>query len=106
MSERTGRRNPANVRFGSIADICAAIRHVRFTPDNDRESGFPHKVMSALPPKADMCGATRDVRFGPIADSCSAAKRHALVLTRSPRPRRSRIVVSGSMHDPEVIRLG
>jgi hypothetical protein len=26
------------------------------------------KVMSALPPKADMCGATRDVRFGPIAD--------------------------------------
>jgi hypothetical protein len=23
---------------------------------------------SALPPKADMCGATRDVRFGPIAD--------------------------------------
>jgi hypothetical protein len=29
--------------------------------------------MSALPPKADMCGATRDVRFGPIADSCTAA---------------------------------
>jgi len=25
-------------------------------------------AMSALPPKADMCGATRDVRFGPIAD--------------------------------------
>jgi len=24
--------------------------------------------MSALPPNADMCGATRDVRFGPIAD--------------------------------------
>ena len=24
--------------------------------------------MSALPPKADMCSATRDVRFGPIAD--------------------------------------
>jgi hypothetical protein len=23
--------------------------------------------MSALPPKADMCGATRDVRFGPKA---------------------------------------
>jgi len=29
--------------------------------------------MSALPPKADMCGATRDVRFGPIADTCIAA---------------------------------
>jgi hypothetical protein len=27
--------------------------------------------MSALPPKADMCGATGDVRYGPIADiSC------------------------------------
>ena len=30
------------------------------------------KVMSALPPKADMCGANRDVRFVPIADSCTA----------------------------------
>jgi hypothetical protein len=27
--------------------------------------------MSALPPKADMCGATRDVRFGPKADISS-----------------------------------
>ena len=27
-----------------------------------------HKPMSALPPKADMCGATRDVRFVPKAD--------------------------------------
>jgi hypothetical protein len=26
------------------------------------------KAMSALPPKADMCGATRDVRFVPKAD--------------------------------------
>ena len=25
-------------------------------------------TMSALPPKADMCGATKDVRFGPKAD--------------------------------------
>ena len=41
---------------------------VRFTPNSDRESGFPHKVMSALPPKADMCGATRDVCFWPKAD--------------------------------------
>ena len=29
---------------------------VRFTPNSDRESGFPHKVMSALPPKADIDG--------------------------------------------------
>ena len=27
-----------------------------------------HTVMSALPPKADMCGALGDVRFVPIAD--------------------------------------
>jgi|RhiMetdeSRZDD1v2_1073273.scaffolds.fasta_scaffold400946_2 hypothetical protein len=27
-----------------------------------------HQAMSALLPKADMCGATGDVRFGPIAD--------------------------------------
>ena len=48
---------------------------VRFTPNSDRESGFPHKVMSALPQKADMCGTARDVCFGSKADMCSA-KRH------------------------------
>ena len=32
------------------------------------------KGMSALPPKADMCGATRDVRFVPIADINRALK--------------------------------
>jgi hypothetical protein len=57
-----------NVRFGSEADISQCNRHVRFTPNSDRKSGFPHRVMSALHPKADMCGATRHVCFGPIAD--------------------------------------
>jgi hypothetical protein len=38
-------------------------------PENDRESGFPHKVMSALPPKADMCGALAYVCFGPMRTS-------------------------------------
>ena len=37
--------------------------HVRFTPDNDRESGFPHKIMSALPPKADIGPPNWHVRF-------------------------------------------
>ena len=60
--------NQANVRFGSKADMCGALGHVRFTPNTDRESGFLQKVMSALPPKADMCSATRDVRYGPEAD--------------------------------------
>src|SRR5215831_4469976 len=40
--------------------------------------------MSALPPKADMCGALVNVCFGPEADSCSAAKRTAI---QSPRRR-------------------
>jgi hypothetical protein len=58
-----------HVRFGSKADIWSAKRHVRFTPNNDRESGLSQTVMSALPPKADMCGARAYVCFGPIADS-------------------------------------
>ena len=56
------------VRFGSKADICSALDDVRFTPNSDREGGFPHTVMSALPPKADMCSAIAHVCFGPIAD--------------------------------------
>ena len=50
--------------MGSLADICSAKRHVRFTRNSDRKSGYQSRVMSALPPKADMCGATRDVCFG------------------------------------------
>jgi hypothetical protein len=57
-----------DVRFGSKADVCVAKPHVRFTPNSDRESGHAAKVMSALPPKADMCGALADVCLGPIAD--------------------------------------
>src|SRR5262249_18383141 len=30
------------------------------------------EAMSALPPKADMCGAKADVRYGPKADMCDA----------------------------------
>jgi hypothetical protein len=48
--------------------------HVRFTPNSDRESGFPQQAISALPPKAGMCGATRDVCFGPTADNGTAGK--------------------------------
>src|SRR6185295_13297067 len=41
--------------------------------NSDRESGHAQMVMSALPLKADMCGATGDVCYGPKADICSAA---------------------------------
>src|SRR6478609_270468 len=60
--------NGAYVRFGSLADICSATGHVRFTPNGDRKSGHPQNAMSALPLKADVCGANRHVRFGPKAD--------------------------------------
>jgi hypothetical protein len=42
--------------------------HVRFTPNSDRKSRHAQMVMSALPPKADMCSALGYVCFGPIAD--------------------------------------
>jgi len=42
--------------------MCNAPTHVRFTPNSDRKSGHPQTVTSALPPKADMCGALVDVR--------------------------------------------
>jgi hypothetical protein len=54
-----------DVRFGSQADMCNAPSHVRFAPNSDRKSGNPQTVMSALPLKADMCGANRYVCFGP-----------------------------------------
>src|SRR5262245_5834238 len=46
----------------------AAKGHVRFAPNSDRESELPQTVMSALPPKADMCSALAHVCFGPKAD--------------------------------------
>jgi hypothetical protein len=66
-----------NVRFGSKADMCGALAHVRFTPNSDRKSGHAATVMSALHLKADMCGANGHVRYGPEADlyiatNCSA----------------------------------
>src|SRR5262249_28822488 len=52
-------------------------------PDADRMSALGqkqtfalHQPMSALPPRADMCGATRDVRFGPKADVGLRLQRH------------------------------
>jgi len=57
--------------------MCAAKWHVRFTPESDRESGHPQTAMSALPLKADMCGALVDVRFGPKADMAIAYARRS-----------------------------
>src|SRR5262249_36853714 len=43
--------NCRNVRFGSKADMCAAKRHVCFTPNSDRESGHrPYSMTSSARP--------------------------------------------------------
>ena len=81
-----------DVRFGSKADMCIAMSHVRFTPNSDRESGFPQKVISALPPKADMCGATTDVGYGPEAD--------IPLFIRSPRRRAAEATTACSTRVP------
>jgi hypothetical protein len=38
--------------------------------------------LSALPPKADVCGATRDVRFGPKADIGLLSFRSVILTSR------------------------
>jgi hypothetical protein len=37
-----------NVRFGSLADICGATEHVRFTPNSDHKSGHAPRKWSCL----------------------------------------------------------
>jgi len=48
--------------------MVAATSDVCFTPDSDHKSGHVTMIMSALPPKADVCSAIVHVCFGPIAD--------------------------------------
>jgi hypothetical protein len=60
--------------------MCGQCLGKNFTPKADMDRQFwnvskghkrtfwPSIAMSALPPKADMCGAQAYVRFGPIAD--------------------------------------
>src|SRR5215813_11040629 len=52
----------------ALQNVMSALHPIATTKADSR------KIMSALPPKADMCGATGDVRFGPKADSRDAAK--------------------------------
>ena len=54
--------------------------------------------MSALPPKADMCGATRDVRFVPIAD-IRASEDHAFDSERKAAARGKIILISVNSPD-------
>ena len=49
-----------------------SLRSIRCTPERSalgqKQTFAVHQPMSALPPKADMCSATRHVRLVPIAD--------------------------------------
>src|SRR5262245_55317666 len=61
-----------DVRFGSKADMCGAIGHVRFTPESDRKSGHQQPVMSACLESFGSCLSAPlvgEVTFGPIAHS-------------------------------------
>src|SRR5262249_61407286 len=46
----------------------AELENQRMSALGQKQTFAPQKVMSALPPKADMCSATRHVRYGPKAD--------------------------------------
>jgi hypothetical protein len=46
LGDWTYRPNASNVRFGSEADMCVSTSDVRFTPNSDRESGHPQRVIS------------------------------------------------------------
>src|SRR5262249_10407681 len=45
-----------------------------------RKATIAFSMMSALPPKADMCGAKRHVRFGPKADIGDLLERAKVVV--------------------------
>src|SRR5215467_6813077 len=60
------------VPFVTLAALMSAL--------GQKQTCAVQKSMFALPPKADMCSATRDVCQGPKADSCTAA-----TTIRSPR---------------------
>ena len=61
---KTAHPTGSNYKIGSCSPM-SALGHKR--------TYAVQKGMSALPPKADMCGAIRDVRFVPKADMGSAA---------------------------------
>ena len=58
----------ADPRRSSILGKSSLLRHGTMSALGQKPTCAPQNVMSASPPKADMCAATRDVRFGPKAD--------------------------------------
>jgi len=63
------------------------------SPVGSAAGGFPQKLMSALPPKADICTAQAHVCFGPIADMCIYANERAYSGARALRSGTSEILI-------------
>ena len=58
--------------------MCTANADVRFTPNCDRESGLLKKVVSALPPKADIRQCKTNVRYGAVSGLMQCSKQNPL----------------------------
>jgi hypothetical protein len=56
------------LRFLNPSGLAGDAPHPVDSEGGCKQTFAPQNSMSALPPKANMCGATTDVRFGPIAD--------------------------------------
>ena len=69
-----GRRRPMSAmghkQTFALQNVMSAL-----PPIATAKADFPQTVVSALPPKADMCSALAHVCFVPIANSFTAAKR-------------------------------
>ena len=82
-----------NVRTGPKALCEYLIQIVRASIENSElpvaqnQTRAPQKVMSALPPREDMCGALADVCFGPKADLMQRRKKDRYSITSSARAR-------------------
>ena len=68
----------ANVRFGSLADITARSRHVRFTPDSGRWAAHPsqHLAVGSL----EYAPSSRQLLAPPFARSRTDVLRGAATL--------------------------
>ena len=69
----------AGVTAGAIGTAGGDYRHRPMSALGHKRTFAPQKVMSALPPKADMCSAKGHVRFGPIADISVKARPQKLL---------------------------
>ena len=79
--------SPARMNLNTGGNRVGRWSSVRMSALGHSRTFAVQKGMSASPPEADMCGATRDVRYVPIADiGRSHAWRHMIRVSRVKRP--------------------